>query len=635
MEEFIKLYGKLPAEKWQDPSNRYSLGELSSWIQSGKSIGWVIPDQLIVVDIDDSRVAERLLNNLSLLGTCGVFKTPRGIHLIYGSKGTQTIKNGSKVNVSLYIQVDYRVAGKGYIVYPTLEKDRSVLVPVPEKIDSLPDMLKPIAAKEPLDLCSIVSGSRNDTLYKHAIRLYNEKLKDVPGTLKAINQLLAAPLDEYELDLSLAQAKKFAEENPIKKVKKAKNDSDDVDELEVAQEAAEHFVFNHYNFYKYSEKYKMWERVNNTVVERFIYQLCSYSIKKAKLANIISKLKSLCYKELNPVKDLINTKSGAFNPETKELRPSEKTDYFTQYVNAEVSNVDTSELEELLGKMTPDLIGLKMMLGHVLHSNNAITEKAFMLKGTQSGMNGKDTFLTLVRNVFGFKQIEFNDLGGQFTLANLEDSMLLVDTDYNNRLITQSAIFKKIVSGSPVSAQVKFIQDEKEFISRATIVICTNLFPAVDASSAGGFFRRWVIIDFPNDFSNNRDPLIKLRMSSGYYNNQLFKMAIEGYDMLKQKRYKFPVGKSLAEWQGFNNPLGLWILSEYENGSGDSDRIPCSELYQHYKEYCFETGVKSPLTQSTFIRILCDTLPKCSKTRTRVSGKRVLVVTNIKLYNGD
>lgn len=623
--KYIKLKGKKPVEKWQE--NQYTFQEVYPWVTSGNPIGLVVPHGLIVVDIDSTYTANTLLANISLLGNCGVFKTPRGLHLVYSSEGTEKIKNGSKVTTALHDQVDYRTAGKGYIVYPSIELDRKVIKEVPAEPDKLPDMFKPIKAKLKLSLSELTIGARNDLLYKHAIRLYNEKFKNVPSIINTINQLIPSPLEEGELKKSIDSAKKFVAANPPKSSREEKTDF----LIKLAEKATELFKFDHHNFYIWNDSY--WVKVNQTVVNKVIYELTNYNLTQSDLNNVISKLKAMAYTEMKSPDGFLNTKSGAYNPETKELRPATMEDNFTHLINAEVTNTDTTELENILAGMTPDIQALKMLLGTILHSDNRITEKAFMLIGNKHGQNGKDTFLTLVEAVFNMQQIEFNELGTDFSLANIENALVLADSDFNGRNICQTSVFKKIVSGSTLEAKVKFVQESKRFVSRATIIVNTNMFPIVDIHSVGGFFRRWCVLSFPNDFSDEkkRDPLIKLRMGNGEFNNALFKLACQGYELIKENNYRYP-NSNINEWADSNNPLNLWIRSEFTQ---DKDSIlTTQEVYDKYRIYCEDTGVKKPLGMTMFIRAVKD-IYTVTQERRKYQGKRVQVLLGIKAYEEE
>lgn len=626
MDKFIKLKGKKPVEKWQEPQHQYRIEDVIPWTNNGNPIGWIVPDNLIVVDIDDPALAGRLLENIGVLGNCGIFKTPRGVHLIYSSEGTEKIKQGAKINAAIHGQVDYRVAGKGYIVYPSVEPNREIVIDIPEEPEPLPELFKPVHSQHVLNITDIAMGTRNELLYKHAIRLYNEGM-DAPKIIKTINSLLVSQLEENELEKSLASAKKWVIENPLTP-KVSRNDKTKL-LVELASNACEEFKFDHHHFYRWAGQH--WERVNQTVVNRYIYEMVSYNLTAGDLANVVSKLKAMAYSNMESPKGCVNTLSGVYNPETKELRPVKRSDNFTHLINAEVDPLcNTMKLENILEGMTPNMEALKMLLGTILHDDNRITEKAFMLIGNRQGQNGKDTFLTLVESVFGFQQIDFNELGTGFTMANIEGALILADTDFNGRVITQSAVFKKIVSGSTLEAQVKFVQEPKKFISRATIIVNTNMFPVVEQSSVGGFYRRWCVITFPNDFTldEKRDPLIKIRMSSGEFNNALLKLALDGYELIKQNRYKYPNSR-IEEWGDNNNPLGTWIRSEFVQD--ETKDIECAVVYDMYRQFCEDTGVHRPLGMTSFIRAVKEVY---GVTQERVSrqGKRVQILKGLDLY---
>lgn len=611
MNKFFKVNdSKIPLEKDWNNTGNHPLADLSDWIKNGRQIGWVVPKGYIVVDIDNSKVANKILDNIFLFGNCGVNKTPRGLHLIYKAPRYK-IKNSSNKFVAGYINVDYRTAGKGYIVWPTTQKDRKVLREVKKDLDIMPEFFRPLYEENQKTLLDIREGSRNDLLYNWSVSLFN-KTKDAVKIMTTINSLLDYPLDTAELNKLIGSAKKFTEENPLT------SDSLDI-ELEIANKIKDNFWFDNFFWYEWAGTH--WVKTNITKVQKAVFESVDYKIKANTLNGVIIKLKSLTYHDyVKPPKNEINTLSGVYNVETKTLRKVEKKDYFTYLYNAEIKETDTEELEKIIKKMTPDFDLLLLMLGHFLHDDNRLTEQAFMFKGTREGGNGKDTFLNLIRATFGYTSIEFETLNtGRFYLAGIEGENVLIDTDYNNKVISQSSNFKKIVSGTPLKAEVKNVQQMKDIISNATLIICTNLFPSVDSGSAGGFFRRWSIIKFPHNLrKNGGNPKIKLKLSDGTYNNALMQLALKGYENLKEKHFLFPETPDIDVWEGMNEPVKTWMLSTFDVVK--DSQLKSEDIFKCYLTMCEQENFKNPYNKALFFRKLNETFPEVTQTRNRKQG---------------
>lgn len=602
---FIKTSNKVPIEKAWNKENNYDLSELIPWIQEGEEIGLVIPKGYIVVDIDNKQTADLIRDNIEMFGKCGVHTTPHGLHLIYKAPKTK-IKNTSKSQVMGMLEADYRTSGRGFIVYPLNKDGRHIIRGLDSDFtpDVMPDFFKPIKMKTRKSLLDLSEGSRNDSLYKWACKIGNYDI-DLHQVINMINDLSGNPLPQFEIDKMLTSAEDFIKANPVTVIED--EDGKTNFELDVAKSLSSDLWFDHFFFYEWQGTH--WQKINSTEVKKKVYDQTNYSISTSTLSGIISKLQSLCYRPFKvPHRDLINTLSGVYNLETKELRPVEKEDNFTQIINAEITDVDTEPLEAIIKTITPDFENLLLMLGHILYKDNRITEQAFLLKGTVEGGNGKDTLLTLLGTVFKYMSIDFDTINtGRFYLANIETYDVLIDTDFNNKRINQSGNFKKIVSGTPLTAEVKSIQTPKEIISNATCIICSNLYPTVDLGSAGGFFRRWTIIKCPyNLYEEGGDPLIKRSIGDGAYNNAFLSLALRGYQMLKERGYRFSKSPDKDYWESLNNPIKVWVLSNYK---ADSESfVLVDDFYTSYVQMCEADGF-NPVNKVALGKILNDIIP--------------------------
>ncbi len=204
---------KEPIRKWQDINNRYLLSELENHFRSGGWIGMVLPPNIVVVDVDrkqnDDEAEEKVRK---LVGAFGIpyARTPNGYHLFFllNEPMAQTIARPTPVGLI----VDYRVGGKGYIVYPLSgTPDREWIRDEGEEVP-LPFLLYPLATQKPPDLpVEITEGSRHGTLlhvyhqiyaglkdqYKDATQMFdqiahhiNEIFCEPPQDISDVNRLI-------------------------------------------------------------------------------------------------------------------------------------------------------------------------------------------------------------------------------------------------------------------------------------------------------------------------------------------------------------------------------------------------------------------------------------------------------------
>lgn len=138
-------------------------------LKQGYWIGARIPDSCIVVDIDDNTQGQLLKNILESENIHHhSIKTPNGYQFIFKHSGDD-INQKVKYVTPLGIIVDYRVANKGYIVFPSQNTpERFVLTTSLEPLNELPSWLFPLwngnKNKDAIPEYPITEGSRNDFL---------------------------------------------------------------------------------------------------------------------------------------------------------------------------------------------------------------------------------------------------------------------------------------------------------------------------------------------------------------------------------------------------------------------------------------------------------------------------------------
>jgi predicted P-loop ATPase len=151
--------------------------EITGWSALKGWIGAVIPENHMVIDIDDSTSGELLKTLLDKEGIrhhC--IKTPRGFQFVFkaSEEATKAIKMGSRYITKIGVVIDTRVGTtNGYIVFPTENTIDRFILSQSDELDELPFFLRPIRRKKenyefPIP---VENGSRDDSLYYFAARL--------------------------------------------------------------------------------------------------------------------------------------------------------------------------------------------------------------------------------------------------------------------------------------------------------------------------------------------------------------------------------------------------------------------------------------------------------------------------------
>lgn len=125
------------------------------------------------------------------------------------------------------------------------------------------------------------------------------------------------------------------------------------------------------------------------------------------------------------------------------------------------------------------------------------------------GMNGKSCFLNLLRDFIGSNNVcstELDNLlNSRFEASRLHKKLVCQMGETNFNEISKTSVLKKLSGGDLIGFEYKN-KDPFEDRNYAKIIISTNNLPTTTDKTIG-FYRRWMIIDFPNQFSEEKDIL--------------------------------------------------------------------------------------------------------------------------------
>ena len=126
-----------------------------------------------------------------------------------------------------------------------------------------------------------------------------------------------------------------------------------------------------------------------------------------------------------------------------------------------------------------------------------------------SGMNGKSKYLELLRKFIGNGNCCSTELDtllqSRFEVTRLHKKLVCQMGETNFNEMNKTSILKKLSGGDLIGFEYKNKNpfEEKNY---AKIIIATNNLPTTTDKTIG-FYRRWCLIDFPNQFSEKKDIL--------------------------------------------------------------------------------------------------------------------------------
>jgi len=128
------------------------------------------------------------------------------------------------------------------------------------------------------------------------------------------------------------------------------------------------------------------------------------------------------------------------------------------------------------------------------------------------GMNGKSCFLNLLKKFIGKSNCCSTELdtllSSRFEVTRLHKKLVCQMGETNFSEINKTSLLKKLSGGDLIGFEYKN-KNPFEENNYAKIIIATNNLPATTDKTIG-FYRRWLIIDFPNQFSEEKDILLDI-----------------------------------------------------------------------------------------------------------------------------
>lgn len=128
------------------------------------------------------------------------------------------------------------------------------------------------------------------------------------------------------------------------------------------------------------------------------------------------------------------------------------------------------------------------------------------------GRNGKTTYMNLLINFLGKSNCCSSSLSlilkSRFESIKLYKKNACIMGETNFTELTDDDIFKKMTGSDPVGFEIKG-KDPFDEYNYAKILIATNALPET-LDKTDGFYSRWLIIDFPNQFGEGRDVIAEI-----------------------------------------------------------------------------------------------------------------------------
>lgn len=588
---YISCDGKKPTMKFSGVS-RDKLLTLEQ-AKCFNSYAAVLGEETVLVDIDsvyEGEILYRIVQAKEL--KCKVFKTDKGYHFLF--KLDAPMKCRTRIKLAIGLTADIKSGSTNSLQALKVDGVERTLIYDTGEYQVLPKYLYPINTT--MNLLDMMEGDgRNNTLFSYILPLQQNEftIDECRECIGIINEyVLKEPLSADELSVILRDGAfnkptffnskgsfmfdKFARylircENIIKLNGKLHIYRDGV--YECGDEYIEAAMIEHIPNLNQSKRKEVLAYLNIIVNKE----------SAVADANLIA--------FENGVLDVINDTFTDFSPEFVI------TNKIPHCYNADAQS---DLLDSVMNKLAcGDENVLKLLyqaVGYCFYRRNEL-RKSFFLLGEKR--NGKSTFLDMVSTLLGednTANLDLCEIGDRFRTAELNGKLANIGDDINDEWVSNTAIFKKVVSGDTVTVERKG-KDPFKLRSFAKFFFSANSLPRLGrGKDSRAVLDRLVIIPFDAKFTKDDadyDPFIKYKLREECVMEALIAKSIPALkEVLAEQEFVQPtkVLENLAEFEKSNNPI-LEFFAELD--VSDYMNEPIKVVYQKYNTFCLSNNFQA------------------------------------------
>lgn len=204
-----------------------------------------------------------------------------------------------------------------------------------------------------------------------------------------------------------------------------------------------------------------------------------------------------------------------------------------------------------------------------------------------AGMNGKSCYLRLIEKFIGNQNISSTELdtllNSRFEVTRLYKKLVCIMGETNFNELSKTSILKKLTGQDLIGFEYK---NKNPFEERnyAKILISTNNLPETTDKTVG-FYRRWLIIDFPNQFSEQKDILSDIPEEE--YESLALKCIGILHDLLKDRKFakEGSIEDRQKNYEDKSNPIDKFIKEMVDTSDVNAD-ISKWEFSDRLNQWC-------------------------------------------------
>lgn len=578
-------------------------------VQSLPEFAGILAEDTILIDVDDFEQSEllfKIVKDKEL--KCRVYETTRGKHFLFQNPD---LVNSNRTHASLAcgIQADIKLGKRNsYSILKFNGKERTILYDT--GVSDVPKWMIPV--KTSMEFLEMDAGDgRNNALFSYILTLQANdfSVEEARETIRIINEyVLKEPLADDELDVIMR-------DEAFSKPVFYKGSTFLFDKFSVFLKNNHHIIRINGQLHMYKDGIYV---SGQEEIEAIMIQHLP-GLNRAKRTEVMAYLNILIRENTKTApahiiafrNGLYNVKTDTFSDFTPDIVVTNKIPWdYNKYATSEaIDNMldNVSCGDEAIRYLLEEIVGACMY-----RSNTIAGGKAFILTGT--GSNGKSTYLKTLSNLLTEKNISSLDLkklGDRFSTVMMFGKLANIGDDISNEFVTDTATFKKVVTGETIDAEQKG-QPKFDFKPFCKLLFSANNIPRMGkGSDSQAIMRRLVIVPFNAKFTSddpNFRPTIEDDLKGQESMEYLIQLGIQGLKrVLELRKYTTSqkVQDELDEYEARNNPL-LMFIQECEDEEFEVENEPTSAVYERYKEFCLSESLQ-PVSKIEFSRQMVKT----------------------------
>jgi len=341
----------------------------------------------------------------------------------------------------------------------------------------------------------------------------------------------------------------------------------------------------------------------------------------------------------------ICVENGILNLDTMEFTEHNDDEYFQTKIPVKYEPLaECPSIEKFHSEIIDqsDVQTLEELIAYCLYPEYPI-HKACMLIGF--GSNGKSTWLSMVKAFLGKENcsgLSLQQLGNsRFATSSLVGKFANVYADIPDSSLKNTGTFKMLCGQDLIGAEIKFGK-HFTFENHTKLLFSANKIPET-SDDTDAFFRRWIILVFPNRFTDEKDAenkadhnlirkLITPMELSGLLNKCLKRLT----PLLD--RGHFHGDKPTAEWRidyiRKSDPITAFYIDCLEEINDPEIYVTKTALYQAFVNYC-KINKLPVVDNSVFSKKIKANFQLAQESRKQIEGKRINVWILLRLTDKE